>query len=1418
MNTTHAQTRLISVIFFVVLNGVLLNSSPARANDIFKSLTINDGLAHTDANCVVQDSTGLIWIGTNSGLQSFDGYQFQTIDYYPATQRIFKSHNRINVMECSKNKLWIGTDSGLTCLDLNTHLYTPYTVVANDQSILKERIKQLSVDNVNHRLWIHTDSKLCIVRIEESTNTLYILDWQNDYDREISWHQIKPIIHRSYTWTLTDHYLVQLEVDNNKIKIRKSYDIHDLVSPDTHINAISASDKFLYLRSSQECIRISFTATNELDTENIAFINFHKTNPNIPVNTHGFFITKDDETLWCSYFGGLFEVNKPFTPNANINIYLGNEKNTNSSLVRINSLFIDTYNNLWVPASNKGLFYRSLCLSPFHCIPNKLLSDIGYSKSEISSIAVQENTAIWMIVEGGSLVRYDMKSQTTERIKLTVTQGAADGLQRLSISSDQKKLFIGLMQGLIVYEIQTGKSYWLIGKNSKALKNTHISITKTAEDRWGRLWISSWRYGVYCIKNPFSDPSIEYVLTPRTKLSIASGFISDMYMEDNAILLCTTQGMNKIWLNDQGEIENISAYHTDINSEHSISSDFIACIAQQNDSTYWLGTIGGGLNKITIHSRKDNDYSAITYTKNNGLTSNDCEILFLDHEQNVWIGGNGITRLNPQTNEISIYELADGLQSNSFKIGAGYQSKEGTIFMGSVEGLNYFHPRDFTNTAYYHPKLIFSNLYINGEMVIPLSNYDGRVTLAAILNNTKHFELSHNQDNFIISFSALGYNLSNRIMYRYRMSGYDKDWQIVPYSTARAYYSNLPYGDYKFELQVSTDRGFNWTTPGKALTISVIPPWWLSGWAKTLYVIAIILVISVIAYQHNKEQRLKREKHFQELQRISDEEKHQSKMRFFMNISHELKTPLTLIMLAAERMAQFNLSKECIPILSNAKKMLSLITELVDIRKADLGLDQLALSHQSMSELVRQLYTEMEPWAEKKDIRIEYQSEDELEMDFDRDKVGKLIINLISNAIKYTPKGGYIKLNLKKGNANDIHPLYAVAHQEGSIPTKTPLCILTVQDSGVGISEESIKYIYERFFQVKDNNLNHLGSGIGLAIAKNMVLLHKGSIIVSSKRTIGTEFIIALPISGKAATAEAASPLFDIKDFIDNQYIEFIPSEAGDEENVPTANQDMEPSLPTLLIVEDNKELQKALKEHFSSQYNIRVASDGLTGLKMCETLYPDLIISDVMMPGIDGIEMCKRIRENLSIAYIPIILLTAKGNTDDQIEGYESGADIYIPKPFSIRLLEINIKRLLAQKERWLKQEAPSLPASVPASDSLPKKEKLTFEQQLKRIIESQIDNPDFSINYICNELCLGRTKLYYEMKKISDLPLADYIRNIRLEKATYLLVHTHLNVNEIMSEVGFINNSHFSKTFKLKYGVTPSEYKRTNSTYLRT
>lgn len=1398
--------RVTHTVFLLFLTSVFFFSEVAYANEQFKNLSIDNGLAHTDAKCVVQDSTGLIWVGTNSGLQKYDGYVFQSVDYYPAGQKIYKSHNRINTMECSKNRLWIGSDSGLACLDLNTHLYIPYTIVANDHTILNEAISYISIDNVRKLLWIRTKSKLCIVRVEESTDTLYILDWENDYDREMSWGLLKPVICREGAWMLAADYLVQLGIEDDKVKVKLDYNLSDMTGSKTYVNWIFGDEKHLYFRSSKGVYRAPF-AKKGLDMERLSYVDFHKVASYIPAVTKGPFIVERDGTLWCGYWGGTLKVNKPFTDGTSINVYLGNCKDLKFSRSVITSLFIDTNNNLWVSMLDKGVYYRSLSPSPFHYVPSQaLFGDFGSLKGTVTALTTQDDKVLWIITESSNLFRYDKEKKETTRIILSVTEGAADGLQTLALSSDQKRLCIGLARGVIIYEIETGISRWLIGGDSK-MQPAPLSVSKIAEDRWGRLWVCVWEYGVYCIENPYSyQPEIAFLLTPRSKQSITSNYVSDLYMNRNSLILCTTQGLNKVELTEEGAVSYISTYQADDDLPHSMSTNFLGCIDRQNDSVYWIGTIGGGLNKVTLHSKKDNDYSAMVYTQEDGLMSNDCEIVYVDEGQNVWIGGKGITHLVPKINKISTYELADGLQTNSFKIGVGYKSSNGTIYMGGVCGLNFFHPSDFNDQAI-PISLNFCDLYINNRVVVPQKSYEGEVVLPVILNNTEYVGLTYQQNNFAISFSVFGCHLSNRVVYRYRMIGYDKNWQEVPYSTNRAYYSNLPYGDYRFELQVSTDRGFSWHDSAKVLKLSVFPPWWLTMTAKVFYGILSALLIFFIAYQYNKELKLKQENHIQELKRMSDEEKYQSKMRFFMNVSHELKTPLTLIMLAADRMAELNLSKECMIILSNARKMLSLITELVDIRKADLGINQLSLSSQNMSGLVSKLYAEMSPWAEKKQIAIEYCPEGkDIIMDLDRDKIGKLVINLISNAIKYTPKGGEIKIMLRRGTSQEVVPLYSVVHREGEVASEQQVCILTVQDTGVGISPESIRHIYDRFFQVKDVNLAHLGSGIGLAIAKNMVLLHKGCLIVSSERSVGTEFVVLLPITNKLEGQKqeiASSSLFDIKEFMDNQYVEY--SSAADTDEDASMEQVTDTSLPMLLIVEDNKELQKALSEQLSSSFRIKIADNGRMGLEVCERDFPDLIISDVMMPEMDGIEMCKRIRGNLALAYIPIILLTAKGEVDNEIEGYESGADLYMPKPFSMKLLKVNIRRLLEQKERWLKLDGTS-----DVGEELQEDGSSAFQKRLKDFVEKNVGNPDLSVDFLCREFGMGRTKLYGMMKEFSKLPLADYIRNVRLEKAASLLKSSDMSVSEVMFETGFINNSHFSRIFKLKYGISPTDYKK--------
>lgn len=1400
---------LISIVYMSILCPISIS-----ANESFKNIGIQNGLAHTDANCVAQDSTGLIWIGTNSGLQNFDGYQLQTIDYYPSNQKIYESHNRITALECSKNRLWVGSDSGLTCLDLNTHLYVPYTIAEGDPTIFNQRILRLSIDNANHHLWIRVENQLYVAKIEEATNTLYLLEWDNNSNLSTYWTQQKPVIYEGKAWITTDKALIQLAIINQKVHIKRRYQLEDLLRQKTEISSLYASEGYLYLRSSQGCFRLPFS-DNDLNTSDLSYIDFHQTNPNIPNNTIDTFIVGKDGTLWCGYFGGIFEVRQPFTEHRTINQYLENNRNINFSRTRISSLFIDKFNNLWISTIDRGLYYRSLSSTPFNYLSNSKFQEIGFAKNEISSVTAQDNKTLWMIIAGGSVFYYNFTDKKLRPISLPITRGAADGLQTISLSNDQQRLYIGLVEGLIVYEIKTGKSYWLIGKQSKVLPHS-ISISRIKEDKWGRIWASSWGAGAYCISNPESSPSVTYYLGPHSQYSIISNLVTDLYIEDQALLLCTTNGLNKIWLDDNGAIRKISLYQANENIPRSMSSNYIACIDQQNDSVYWIGTIGGGVNKLTIHSQQNNDYSATCYTNNDGLTSNDSEIIYIDKKQNIWIGGKGITCIQAKTNRIYVYSSDDDLQNNSFKIGAGCKASDGTIYMGGTNGLCYFQPDNLeplhssTGTI----SLIFRDLYINNEQVIAQAKYDGQTTLPEIFNLTPHINLTYKQNNFIISFAALGHTLADQIVYRYRMTNYEKEWQMIPHSINKAYYSNLPYGNYKFELQVSTDRGFTWITPGREISFSISPPWWLTGWAKLLYVLIFLSISTIIVYQYHKEQKLKRENHIKELERINDEERYQSKMRFFMNVSHELKTPLTLIMLSAEKLMETGISQSVSAIWNNSKKMLALIAELIDIRKADLGINKLLLTHQNIAALVAQLFSEIKPWAEKKEIEIQYISEeDNLKMDFDWDKIGKLIINLLSNAIKYTPQKGSISIILKKAAFKDIEPLYQTRYQEGEIQTDEPVCVLIVRDTGVGISPESIRHIYERFFQVSNKTQAHLGTGIGLAIAKTMVLLHKGAIIVSSERMTGTEFIVALPINNLniSSESEQAPSSFDAKEFIDNQYLEYIPMD----DNQPTSIREhsSNSSLPLLLIVEDNIEMQNALEERLRPYYQIHIANNGKEGLEKCKSLFPDIIISDVMMPEMDGIEMCKHIRNDLSIAYIPIILLTAKGNVEHQIEGYESGADLYIPKPFSIKLLTVNLKRLLKQKERYLKEELKITKETAGNIDSNEKHHKDLWETELHQLIKDNISNTDLSVDFICERLFISRSSLYNKMREYNHQPLADYIRNVRLTMAAELLLDPSYTINEVVMDVGMVNTSHFSKVFKTKYGMSPSEYKNKNA-----
>lgn len=1386
-------------------------------NGQFSHLTIDDGLAHTDATCIAQDSTGLMWIGTYAGLQSYDGYTLQRFDYYSQEQNIYRSHNRILAMACTGDFLWVGTESGLACFNLIIRKYVPFNV-EGDGSAFGESVTHLCFNPLKKQLLIKTNTQAVLSSVEG--DKIRVLPWNSNEERNRCKSLDEFQVGGGVIWGKDTWNLLQIGEREGKAAVLESLASSSLCGSGRPLLSFGFRNGSLYVRSDIGVARIS-QKKEKPDVSDRSWLAFEGNLSGLRKFGNSCFAITDKGGLWFADSYGLVEVVSPFSGNPQVHEYLRSASRDGLSARRINGMLIDNYDNLWITTGSWGVFYRSLSESAFHTLSEDRFRNLGFSQCEISAVCEQRDGMVWMLVEYGSLFRYWPDTDRLERMELKMVDEKRLFYQCLCLSEDEKRLYIGTVNGIFVYTPSMGECRRM--HVSGAFENSLLraSIVSLAEDDYGRLWVATWGDGVYCIGSPDHHPFVDIHLNTQAEQALISDQVNHIRIKDDCIFLSTVNGLNRLRLGKSGRVEAVSAYRAvPEKGENSMSADYLADVDCENDSVCWIGTIGGGVNRLVLHSDKDNDYTATVYNRRDGLPDGDCEIVMLDRGGRVWIGGNSMTCLDPETGRVYIYD--EEVRNKAFKINVSFKGHDGIFYMGGLYGLTSFYPESVSMEppVAHVSDMVFSDLFVDNVRILPRVEYDGNRILEQSLDRTGKIALNHRQGNFSVSFSALGYSRSGQTSYRYRMKGLSDAWVTFPHGRNSVYFSNLPYGTYRLDVQCSSDGGYTWQAQGRTLEIDMLPPWWLSGWSKAAYVLLAVGVLAFIFFRYDKERRLEKENAIQKILLEQDEEKYQAKIRFFMNVSHELKTPLTLILLSAEKLVKENrISRECNSILQQTKRMLALISELVDFRKTDLGISKINPERVDLTYISRRLFDDIAPWVERKRISASYEADEEdIVLDADLEKMCKMLMNLLSNAIKYTGEDGEIKFSLHRGMLSDVKPYYAVSHAEGEMDAGKEACILTVRDTGVGISAESIRLIYERFFQVKGTSDSHLGSGIGLAIVKNIVIQHQGMIFVSSERGKGTEFIVVLPIYNKCAPSSSPAG-FDMDTFIQENNVD-LPS--LDEEKEEDSGKSDNPDLPVVLVVEDNRELRDALREHFSSIYNVRTASNGKEGLELCRTLFPDIIVSDVMMPEMDGIEMCRRIKDNLSLAYIPVVLLTAKDNVESQIDGYESGADLYLSKPFSMKLLEVNVRRLLEQRKRWMKGEMPP-PA---AEDNAGKTEKLaeelqTFEEveaqecsllveKLRSIINENLSKTDLSADFLASAVGLSRTKLYQKVKRIDGMSMADYVRNCRLEKAADLLAHTGMTVQEIVLEVGLVNPSHFSKIFKMKYGLPPYEYRQ--------
>lgn len=1349
------------------------------ANNNFRSVK---GLEYMNISSVSQEDDGEIWIGTTKGLYSFDGYELNKIHI----EGLSGEQRNITDLCFFDKYLFIGSRGGLKIFNSTTQKVEIFVCTDDLKYIFENSIKYF-VRVSDNLLLVFLYGKCELISIDLAKRSLDKMD-TSSIDNFMNNTKIKVIGCEHGIFLCFDNYIRQYRVLNGKLVFVNKYNTDEIIDNGSDICYIQHVNNYLYIRTLTCIYRCSFE-NGKLSFDSYGKVCFREFNSKVPGQSKGIFLVDPNrETLYCKYDHGMIKVDNPFGSNP---IVVNYSSSLDADVVMptsfINSLFIDNSSNLWLLTRDYGLMYESLADASLFCLDIPHTNGLSNNNNFITGIEEDNKKNVWISTHLGDLYIYDYKKVAQ------VSDLNVESIQGLRFDKSKDELYIALPYGLIAYDIESGTIRNLVG-NSGTCSKEKLNITSIEVDNYGNIWFGTWNKGLYCINErrgtftKYSSVNIERDdVTGMGRFNWVSQIYFDKGKDD--LLVCTDNGLLKLKLDKKGNIESTTLYNTSIGNIVGLKSNFINCIDKESDNIYWIGTSGGGMGKVEFH---EETCSVVAYNTENGYNLDNVEQILVGKNGNIWLGSDMISCFDPKTGEIL------GYGNSSIKPMASAVCLKGSKYYMSGRKLIIFDDNDTITPKENTVKLL--DLYIHNNRIIPGNYYDGRIIMNEKLNNVGKIHLSHKQRSFSITFSTLDYCFQENIRYRYKLSGYENEWHINSGSNNRIDYSNIPYGDYSLMLQVSYDNGYSWVDNVKTLRVVTDSPWWWCWWSISLYAGFAFFIVSVLAYLAVSKMKVKQQLVIKSLEKQKDEEVNRLRMRFFTNISHEFKTPLTLICLGVEQLEKKISMPEFEIIKCNSRNLLKLITELLDFRKSDLGIDKLNVSYNSICKQVESIYNDINIWGRKKGLVLSLNYSEDIKMSYDYDKIGHIINNLYSNAIKSVKAGGRIDVDIRLGRFNDIKYKYTNTYMESNLEGNEMSCLISFQDTGIGISGESISKIFNRYFQLNYRTDNHLGSGIGLALVKNWVLLHKGAIGISSERNIGTEIIIAIPLN-----IEAECSMSDNVEILDdNSDLNTVQEEVLDLSEKTEQNSDVEK--PLLLIVEDSEMLLEQMKLHYMKEYNVICATNGLEGYRLCEENYPDLIITDVMMPELSGVEMCKKIRENLKIAYIPVIILTAKSEVNDQIQGYESGADMYIPKPFSFKLLDLNVARILSYHLNGPKK-AESSDETEEQCDNVSGADK-EFMSKLDRFIMCNIERSEFSVNDICIEMAMGKTKLYTKVKELYGVSLGELIKNVRLERAEYLLLNTDMQINEIAYAVGYETNSHFSKIFKIKHGLTPSEY----------
>ncbi|OQP61463.1 hybrid sensor histidine kinase/response regulator [Niastella vici] len=1339
----------------------------------FLHLDVSNGLSHNQVNTIIKDAKGFMWFGTASGLNRYDGYVFRTFRHKENDSTSLNEDQIVKIQEGPQNKFWIDTRSGQCIFD-------PVSEKAMTNTLAWCRQVSLPAAFVND---IEKDKQGCFWFAQ----TGYGASRYNPAAHTVRRFPRQPVIPNTPD-------IVDMEADNaGNLWIMYSDGLLEAYNTATEKKIYSNSA--LFKQPGTLRYRLFADAENELwiytqgypqgvfclgKNNNLTHYHrdaaFSRLNNNLVTG-----IQQDNNgNIWIiTDHGGVNLLNKKTGAIS----YLENKPEDVKSISQnsVNAIYRDNTGIIWLGTYKRGVNYYHENIIKFP-VYRHLLSDAhSLPYDDVNRFVEDDKGNLWIGTNGGGLIYFDRSNGTFRTFKHNpgnTNSISNDVIVSLCIDHN-KKLWVGSYYGgLDCYDGQRFIHY----KNDAADTNSisDNSIWEIFEDAQQQLWVGTLTGGL----NRFEPKTNNFYRYRQGTNALNSTYISALAEDrDGNLWIGTESGINV----RNKQTGRFIYYLHDSKDPRSLSSNSVTALLRDSRGNMWVTTRDG------LNFFDETSGSFRHFTQADGLSENNILTLMEDNEHTLWLGTtNGISRAwiqqyDPKGHmqiQFRNYDERDGLQGREFNENAALKTRRGELIFGGANGFNIINPDAISHNTIV-PEVVLTDLRVFDKSLQPGELVNNRVLLTAAISEVKEIRLKYYENIFSLEFAALNYSNPEKNQYAYKLEGFNNDWLTTDGTHRTVTYTNLDPGTYTFRVKASNGDGV-WNEKGTALVVTILPPFWRTIPAFILY--ALLIAGILIAARRLTIQRA--HMRFQLAQQKKEAERvHELdllKLKFFTNVSHEFRTPLSLIMAPVEKMVKHThepeQKKQYQLIYRNARRLLALVNQLLDFRKLEMQELRLYPSHGDIVSFVKEVAFSFTDMAGAKHINFNFATDiPALQISFDPDKLERILFNLLSNAFKFTPEYGNIEvlLALQAGSGGHPHSQYVS---------------IKVKDSGIGIPAEDQERIFERFFQhdVPGTILNQ-GSGIGLAISKEFVRLHQGTIAVESEPGKGTCFTVLLPVTApveKPVTAPVEEVLMTPEP----------AEETGDQTGKGGRKK------PVLLIVDDNEDIRFYLKDNLRRNYMVYEAVNGAEGWEKTKQLQPDLVVSDVMMPVMDGMELCRTIKHDKHTSHIPVILLTARSAAEPKMEAFQVGANDYVTKPFSYEMLQSRIKNLLAQQEamRKLFQKQVEVNPSEISVTSVDEQ----FIRQSIETVEQNISNPDFSVEDLSRALHMSRVALYKKLLALTGKSPLDFIKTIRLKRAAQLLEKSQFNISEIAYEVGFNNPKYFARTFKKEFGVLPSEY----------